>query len=148
MVFSTSGRRAPLRVYPPAATHTSKEASLISLFTTKLFLGLAVFFWLLLCTTIYRKFRGAAWLAASTAASCLFFLGTTIVASLLVRGALFLLPLWIGVAALIAAHLLSAQKKSAETLAPSMQTNVLPEDREPAADIAGLSAQTDSEMYI
>jgi len=66
--------------------------------------------WLLSCMLLYRGTRNAAWLAGATVASCLFFLGVTVLASMLVPGALFLAPLWLGVLVLSVLHLQAAQR--------------------------------------
>lgn len=78
----------------------------------KLVLGAGVVLWFMVCVWIYRVFQGAAWLAGSTVASCLFFLGTTVGASLWVRKALFLLPLWLAIAVLLLLHLREAQRRA------------------------------------
>jgi hypothetical protein len=66
--------------------------------------------WLLICMLLYRGTRNAAWLAGTTVASCLFFLGVTVLASMLVPEALFLAPLWLGVLVLSVLHLQAAQR--------------------------------------
>jgi hypothetical protein len=117
--------------------------------TTRIVLGIAVCLWLLFCVAIYRKFRSAAWLAASTGASCLFFLGATIAASFLVAGALFLLPLWISVAALIGMHLYSANRRARESFSlSSSSSNAFDEGGEDEASNSALSGRSESEMYI
>lgn len=84
-------------------------------------LGTSVVVWSLLCVLLYRSTRGAAWLAGSTVASCLFFLGATVAASILVHGALFLAPLWLGVVVLALLHLTAAQRAA---VSPTLhQTN-------------------------
>lgn len=118
-------------------------------FTIKITLGFVVFLWLLLCLAIYRKFRGAAWLAASTAASCLFFLGATIAASVLVTGALFLLPLWIGIVVLIGIHLFSAYRRTGETLSLSSSGSHAIHGRgEDQTSESEPTGQSESEIYI
>jgi hypothetical protein len=69
--------------------------------------------WAIVCALIYRQYRHAAWLAGSTVATCLFFLGATVAASFLVEGALFLLPLWVLVAVLAVVHLRAACRHAA-----------------------------------
>ncbi|PYP82491.1 MAG: hypothetical protein DMF61_26235 [Blastocatellia bacterium AA13] len=78
--------------------------------SAEIILGFVVCLWFLLCVLTYRRFRSAAWLAGSSSASCLFFLGATIATSYMVLHAFFLLPLWIGVGLLLAMHLFSAQR--------------------------------------
>lgn len=81
--------------------------------TLRIILGVGVVVWLLVCLLIYELSRTAAWLAGSTVASCLFFLGATVAASFLVKGAFFLAPLWMGVLVLSLLHLRAAQRKPA-----------------------------------
>ena len=86
----------------------------------KIILGVSIVVWLLICLLIYEKFKSVAWLAGSTVASCLFFLGATVAASFLVNGALFLAPLWMGVLVLSLLHLRAARRKPAyEELNPT-----------------------------
>lgn len=80
--------------------------------TLKLILGVSVGVWLLICMLIYKSSRTAAWLAGSTVASCLFCLGATVAASFLVKRALFLAPLWLGVLVLLLLHLHAARRES------------------------------------
>jgi hypothetical protein len=68
-----------------------------------------VVLWLLACVLVYRLNRPAAWLAGSTVAPCLFFLGTAVATGALVRGTAVLLPLGVGVVALCLLHLRAAQ---------------------------------------
>jgi len=80
--------------------------------TVKVILGGSVVVWLLVCLLLYQSSRTAAWLAGSTVASCLFFLGATVAASFLVKRALFLAPLWLGVLVLLLLHLVAARRES------------------------------------
>jgi hypothetical protein len=80
--------------------------------TLKLILGSSVGVWLLICLLIYKSSRTAAWLAGSTVASCLFFLGATVAASFLVKRALGVAPLWLGVFVLLLLHLHAARQES------------------------------------
>ena len=80
--------------------------------TLKIILGVSVVGWLFICLIIYQWLRTAAWLAASTVASCLFFLGATVAASFLVKHAFFLAPLWLGVLILLVFHLRAARRES------------------------------------
>ena len=80
--------------------------------TLKIILGVSVGVWLLICLLIYKSSRTAAWLAGSTVGSCLFFLGATVAASFLVKRALFLAPLWLGVLVLLLLHLVAARRES------------------------------------
>ena len=77
----------------------------------KIALGLGVTAWLALCIFLYRLTRKAAWLAGSTVASCLCLLGAAVAASTLVKGALYLLPLWAGILLLSGAHLHAALRR-------------------------------------
>jgi preprotein translocase subunit SecG len=79
----------------------------------KIVLGVSIVVWLLICLLIYERSKSAVWLAGSTVASCLFFLGATVAASFLVKGTLFLAPLWMGVLILSLLHLRAAQRKTA-----------------------------------
>lgn len=81
--------------------------------TLKILLSVSVGVWLLICLLIYKSSRTAAWLAGSTVASCLFFLGATVATSFLVKRALFLAPLWLGVLVLLLLHLRAARHESA-----------------------------------
>lgn len=83
--------------------------------TLKIIIGVSVVVWLFICLIIYQSSRTAAWLAGSTVASCLFFLGTTVAASLLVKRALFLAPLWLGVLFLSLLHIGAARHESSPT---------------------------------
>jgi len=121
----------------------------MELFFSKIALGLVVCLWLFFCIAIYRKFRGAAWLAASTGASGLFFLGATIAASFLVAGALFLLPLWIGIAVLKVIHLFSAYRRARENRSfSSSRSDAFDKGGEDQADNSALAGQSESDMYI
>lgn len=80
-------------------------------FTLNIVLAAAVGTWLVVCVLIYKAFKDAAWLAAPTAASCLFLLGTTVAGSVLVREAFFLSPVWLAVFLLAAIHLYRARKE-------------------------------------
>ena len=71
----------------------------------------AVFVWLLFCILIYNAYRASSLLAAPTVSSCLFLLGATVAASVLVPGALNLLPLWVGVLVLSFLHLHKTQTR-------------------------------------
>jgi hypothetical protein len=118
-------------------------------FITKIALGIVVCLWLFFCVSIYRKFRGAAWLAASTGASGLFFLGATIAASFMVAGALFLLPLWIGIAALKVIHLFSAYRMARENLSLSSSgSGAIDQRRADRSSNSALDGQSESDMYI
>jgi len=86
----------------------------------KIIVVAAIVLWLFVCIVIYRFFRHAAWLAGSTAASCLFFLGATIATSFLVEGALFLAPLWLGIFILLGFHLHKALRKELRTWSPQV----------------------------
>ena len=79
-------------------------------FTLYIILGVSVVVWSLACMSLYKATRGAAWLAGSTVASCLFFLGVTVAASLLVPGTFFLAPLWLGILVLTLLHLAAARR--------------------------------------
>lgn len=68
--------------------------------------------WMFVCIQLYRTSRGAAWLAAPTVASCLFLSGATAAASVFVRGALWLTPLWLGVVGLAVLHLWAARRSA------------------------------------
>jgi len=74
-----------------------------------------ILIWLLACMFIYRSFRHASWLAGSTVSSCLFFLGVTVATSFLVNGALYLMPLWLGIIILLIAHLFIAGRTRTES---------------------------------
>lgn len=76
----------------------------------QILLVLSVVVWLLACLLLYQVTRHAAWLAGSTVASCLGFLGLTMLASVLVSGALALLPLWLGIVVLTGWHLWTASQ--------------------------------------
>lgn len=91
----------------------------------QLLLALGAVVWLLACLLLYRGTRYAAWLAGSTVASCLGFLGLTGLASVLVPGALALLPLWLGIVVLTGWHLWAAAQRTAarRTLASSGQVS-------------------------
>ncbi len=78
----------------------------------KIILGGSVVVWLLICLLIYKSSRTAAWLAGSTVASGLFFLGATVAASFLVKRAFLLGPLWLGVLVLLLLHLHAARRES------------------------------------
>jgi len=78
--------------------------------TLKIVLAAGAVIWLLSCLLLYRLSRDAAWLAASTVSSCLFFLGVTVLTSILVPGALLLAPLWLGVLVLAVCHLYAAHR--------------------------------------
>ncbi len=79
--------------------------------TLKVILAASAVIWLLVCLLLYRVSRTAAWLAGSTVASCLFCLGATVLASVLVPGALTLAPLWLGVLVLTMLHLHAARRE-------------------------------------
>ena len=85
----------------------------MDIMTLRIILGAGAVVWLLACMLFYRIGRNAPWLAGSTVASCLFFLGVTVLASVLVRGARFLVPLWLGVLALAVLHLHAAYREPA-----------------------------------
>ena len=87
----------------------------MSVMTPQIILATCAVLWLLLCLLLYRVSRHAAWLAGTTVASCLFFLGVTVVASLQIARALFLLPLWLGVLVLAGLHLHAAQRAATYT---------------------------------
>ena len=78
----------------------------------KIVLSMSVGVWLFICLIIYKSSRSAAWLASSTVASCLFFLGATLAASFLVKQAFFLTPLWFAVLVLLLLHLRAARRES------------------------------------
>jgi hypothetical protein len=71
----------------------------------------AVFVWLLVCILIYNAYRTSSLLAAPTVSSCLFLLGATVAASVLVPGAFYLLPVWVGVLVLSLLHLHQTQTR-------------------------------------
>jgi hypothetical protein len=98
--------------------------------------------WLLGCMLLYRLSRDAAWPAGSTVASCLFFLGATVLASILVPGALFLAPLWMGVLMLAVLHLLAAHRGSTRMHSIAGDTD----DQEPRK--TRTSAREGSSPYI
>ena len=77
-----------------------------------LLLAFTAVVWLLACLLLYRLTRHAAWLAGSTVASCLGFLGLAGLASALVSGALALLPLWLGIVVLLGWHLWAATQRT------------------------------------
>ena len=77
--------------------------------TLKIILGAAAVGWLAACALLYKAFRGAAWLAGPTVASCLSLLGLAVIASLILPEALFLAPAWLAVTLLSALHLRNAQ---------------------------------------
>jgi hypothetical protein len=79
----------------------------------QIMLGVGAGLWFLVCVLIYRSSRDAAWLAGSTVAACLFFLGATVLASIPVNGALLLLPLWLGILMLSLLHLRAARQRTA-----------------------------------
>jgi hypothetical protein len=81
--------------------------------TVKIFLAASAATWLLVRILLHRVSRDAAWLAGSTVASCLFFLGATILVSVLVPGTLFLAPLGLGVFVLAVLHLHTAYQEPA-----------------------------------
>lgn len=108
----------------------------------KLLLALGAVVWFLACLLLYRGTRYAAWLAGSTVASCLGFLGLTGLASVLVPGALALLPLWLGIVVLTGWHLWAAAQRTAarRTLASSGQVSPAP--------TAALPRRPPAEPYI
>lgn len=71
----------------------------------------AVVVWLLVCILIYNAYRTSSLLAAPTVSSCLFLLGATIAASVLVPGAFYLVPVWVGVLVLSFLHLHQTQTR-------------------------------------
>ena len=75
--------------------------------------GLAVF-WMAVCFQIYRSFKGSAWLAGPTVASCLFLVGATLIASIMIPSAFYLAPVWLFVFSLAALHLHAANRKPEE----------------------------------
>jgi hypothetical protein len=79
--------------------------------TMKIILAASAACWLLVCLLLYRISKHAAWLAGSTVASCLFFLGGTVLASVFVSGALALTPLWFGILVLTVFHLYAAHRE-------------------------------------
>ena len=87
----------------------------MSVMTPQIILATCAMLWLLLCLLLYRVSRHAAWLAGATVASCLFFLGVTVVASLQIARALFLLPLWLGILILAGLHLHAARRAATHT---------------------------------
>lgn len=104
---------------------------MLEFITLKIILAACATIWLLVCMLLYRVSRNTAWLAGSTVASCLVCLGATVLASVLVTGALFLVPLWLGVLALSGLHLHAAQQNTArmETIPgaiPNRQTTLAP----------------------
>lgn len=95
-----------------------------------LILAILTVFWALCCLHIYAKAKYAAWLAGSTVATCLFFLGTTVIVSFLVSGALLLIPLWLAVIILSVVHLSAAKDVEASVssqLSSSTQAAFSPE---------------------
>ena len=80
--------------------------------TLTIILSFCVVVWLFVCLAIYKSSRRAAWLAGSTVAACLFFLGATVAASFLVKGALALAPLWLGISVLSFLHLQIARQQN------------------------------------
>lgn len=84
----------------------------MSVMTLHITLAACAVIWLLACMLLYRIAKHAAWLAGSTVASCLFFLGITVLASVLVPEALSLLPLWLGVLLLAVCHLHAARHEA------------------------------------
>lgn len=87
-------------------------------FIFKALLAGIVCLWLFFCMFLYTSSRNAAWLAGSTVPTCLFFLGVTAAASVLVPGTIYLLPLGAGVLILALVHLLRAQRENSY-LSPS-----------------------------
>jgi hypothetical protein len=82
--------------------------------TLRLVLAACAVLWLLGCLGLYQRTRHVAWLAGSTVASCLGSLGLTVLASVLVSGALCLAPLWLGVLVLCGLHLWAAYRQSTQ----------------------------------
>jgi len=78
--------------------------------TTYIVLGATIGLWGLLCVLLYRRFRRADWLAGSSVASCLFFLGATAATSFMVVGALYLVPIEGAVFVLALTHLYTASR--------------------------------------
>ena len=76
----------------------------------KISIGTFIIIWFFVCLSVYKSTRKAAWLAGSTVASCLFFLGTTVAISLLVKQAFLLAPLWAAILILLRIHLKAAQR--------------------------------------
>jgi len=108
----------------------------------KIILGISVVVWLFICLLLYEKSKSAAWLAGSTVASCLFFLGTTVAASFLVKGSLFLAPLWTGVLSLSLLHLRAARRRV------TYEGQHLTRERLPAGVITSRSADKNESVYI
>jgi hypothetical protein len=80
--------------------------------------------WLFVCIALYKSSRQAAWLASSTVASCLFFLGMTVAVSFIVSRALALAPLWLALLGLLVLHLRAALKtRSGPPPTPSFSTS-------------------------
>ena len=77
--------------------------------TLKIVLGVAAVAWLAACTVLYKAFRGAAWLAGPTVASCMALTGVAVMASLVLPEALCLAPLWLAITLLSALHLYHAR---------------------------------------
>ncbi|HEX5885993.1 MAG TPA: hypothetical protein VFY67_15725 [Pyrinomonadaceae bacterium] len=97
-------------------------------FMLKSILLTVALFWLVACLQIYRTFKGSAWLAGPTVASCLFLLGATVIASVMVPSAFYLAPVWLFVFSLAALHLRAANRKpvrDAEKLTPSKELRAL-----------------------
>jgi hypothetical protein len=77
--------------------------------TLKLVLGAAAVAWLAACILLNKAFRGTAWLAGPTVASCLALLGVAVTSSLTLHGALFLAPVWLAILILSTLHLRDAR---------------------------------------
>jgi hypothetical protein len=78
--------------------------------TVAIMIAATIALWLLVCLLLYRRFHRAAWLAGSSVASCLFFLGATAITSCMVAGTRYLLPLELAILVLAVAHLRAAQR--------------------------------------
>jgi hypothetical protein len=83
--------------------------------TLKIILAASGVIWLVICVSLYKLSKDTAWLAGLTVATCLFFLGATVIASFLVIRALFLSPLWLGILILSLLHLSAAKQESIGT---------------------------------
>ncbi len=79
--------------------------------TLKITLASLLVFWMAVCFQIYRAFKCSAWLAGPTVASCLFLLGATLIASVMIPSAFYLAPVWLFVFSLAALHLRAAHRK-------------------------------------
>ena len=97
-------------------------------FILKLILATVALFWLVVCFQIYRTFKGSAWLAGPTVASCLFLLGATVIASIMIPSAFYLAPVWLFVLSLAALHLRAANRtpeRDVEKVTPPTELRAL-----------------------